>query len=185
MIDVIGTSSTRRSGQSPCHISRETAPWSSETPFAYCEVRSANGVRPKPVSPGSTLPSASEVLPREAAALDEPAERCAARAPGSNTSLPAGTGVCVVKTVEARSRSSASSAGEALLLDELAHPLELEEGGVALVQVEDGRLEPEPAQHADAADAEQDLLPQPVLAVAAVERVGDAPSPGFPRPGCR
>ena len=46
---------------------------------------------------------------------------------------------------------------------------------MALVQVEDRRLEPEPAQHADAADAEQDLLPQPVLPVAAVERVGDGP----------
>ena len=64
---------------------------------------------------------------------------------------------------------------QALLLHELAHALELEERGVALVQVEDCRLEPEPAQHPDAADTEQDLLPQPVRPVAAVERVGDGP----------
>ena len=46
---------------------------------------------------------------------------------------------------------------------------------MALVQVEDRWLEPQPAQHADAADAEQNLLPQPVRAVAAVERVCDGP----------
>jgi len=34
VIDVIGTSSSVRSGQSACHISRETAPWSWATPFA-------------------------------------------------------------------------------------------------------------------------------------------------------
>ena len=44
---------------------------------------------------------------------------------------------------------------------------------MALVHVEDGRLEAERAQRADAADAEDELLPEPVLAVAAVEPVGD------------
>jgi hypothetical protein len=64
-----------------------------------------------------------------------------------------------------------------LLLDELAHALELEEGGMALVHVENGRLEAEPAQNADAADSEHELLPQPVLAVAAVEPVGHVSCP--------
>jgi hypothetical protein len=48
---------------------------------------------------------------------------------------------------------------EALVLDELAQPLELEEGGMALVHVEDARRETEPAQDAHAADAEHELLP--------------------------
>ena len=89
--------------------------------------------------------------------------------------------MCVVKTVDARSRSIASSGRQSLLLHELAHPLELEERRVPLVQVEDRRLEAEPAQHADAADAEHELLPQPVLTVAAVEvSVTSRDQSGFP-----
>ena len=62
-------------------------------------------------------------------------------------------------------------------LDELAQPFELQERRVALVHVEDGRIEPECAEHAHAADAEHELLPEPVLAVAAVELVGDRSRP--------
>ncbi len=58
---------------------------------------------------------------------------------------------------------------ESFFLDELAQSLELEERRVALVHVEHRRLEPERAQHADAADAEHELLAQPVLPVAAVQ----------------
>ena len=54
---------------------------------------------------------------------------------------------------------------------ELAQPLDLEERRVSLVQVEDGGLDPERGERADAADAQQQLLADPVLAVAAVERV--------------
>ena len=59
------------------------------------------------------------------------------------------------------------------LLDEGADALDLEERGVALVQVEHGRLDPERRQRPDAADPEQQLLADAVLAVAAVERVGE------------
>jgi len=75
---------------------------------------------------------------------------------------------------EDRGRAQALERGVAVdsfFLDELAQPLELEERGVALVHVEHRRLEPELAQHADAADAEHQLLSQPVLPVAAVQRV--------------
>ena len=44
---------------------------------------------------------------------------------------------------------------------------------MTLVQVEDARREPEPAQRPHAADPEHDLLPDSMLAVAAVETVGD------------
>ena len=57
--------------------------------------------------------------------------------------------------------------------DERAQPLYLEEGGVPLVQVEDVRLDPERRQRANAADAEQQLLADPMLAIAAVESVGE------------
>ena len=67
---------------------------------------------------------------------------------------------------------------EVLLLGELADALEAEEAGVALVGVEhlgvrgagDAGVG---AQRADAADAEQHLLAEAVLGVAAVEAVGD------------
>ena len=67
---------------------------------------------------------------------------------------------------------------EAGVLGELADPLEAEEAGVALVGVEHlgrgGAGDPgEGAERAHAADAEQHLLAQPVLGVAAVQPVGD------------
>ena len=57
--------------------------------------------------------------------------------------------------------------------DERAQPLYLEEGRVPLVQVEDVRLDPERRQRANAADAEQQLLADPMLAIAAVESVSE------------
>ena len=53
--------------------------------------------------------------------------------------------------------------------DERTKTLELEEGGMPFVQVEDGRLDPEHRQRAHTADAEQKLLADAALAVAAVE----------------
>ena len=48
---------------------------------------------------------------------------------------------------------------------------------MALVHVEDRRLEAEPAQHANAADPEHELLAHAVLAIAAVQRVRDVARP--------
>ena len=62
--------------------------------------------------------------------------------------------------------------------DELADPFEAEEPGVALVAVEHLRVDPEGAQRPDAADAEDDLLAQAVVRVAAVEPVGDGDAVG-------
>ena len=60
---------------------------------------------------------------------------------------------------------------DGVFLDELAQPLELEERGVPLVHVEHRRRETELSQHAHTADPEHELLPDPVHAVAAVQRV--------------
>ena len=81
-----------------------------------------------------------------------------------------------MKTVDVRIRSSARAI-DAGLLDELSEPLELEERRVTLVEVEHRRREPEPPKHAHAAYAEHELLSQTVLAVAAVQRVGDGARP--------
>ena len=50
--------------------------------------------------------------------------------------MPAGTGVCVVKTVAARAASSAASKSKPPVRGQLADALEAEEAGVALVGVE-------------------------------------------------
>ena len=66
---------------------------------------------------------------------------------------------------------------EAAVLDELAQPLELEERRVPLVHVEHRRREAEPPEDAHPADAEHELLPDPVHPVAAVENVGHIARP--------
>ena len=88
-------------------------------------------------------------------------------------------GVCVVNTVPARTACSASAKPSAVRLLQLADPLDALEAGVALVGVEHLGLRPvgEPAPGArglHAADAEQHLLAEAVVLVAAVEPVGDA-----------
>ena len=88
-------------------------------------------------------------------------------------------GVCVVKTVPARTACSASAKPSAVRLLQLADPLDALEAGVALVGVEHLGLRPvgEPAPGArglHAADAQQHLLAEAVVLVAAVEPVGDA-----------
>ena len=91
--------------------------------------------------------------------------------------MPAGTGVCVVNTVPARQTSIASSKLRPAL-GVLADPLQAEEPGVALVGVEHlgRRVAGQRAERPDRphpADAEQQLLAQPVVAAAAVQPVGD------------
>ena len=91
--------------------------------------------------------------------------------------MPAGTGVCVVNTVPARHSSRASSKLRPVR-GVLPDPLQPEEPGVPLVGVEHLRLgvpgqRAERPHRADAADAEQQFLAQPVIAAAAVQPVGD------------
>ncbi len=57
-------------------------------------------------------------------------------------------------------------------LDEHAGALDHEEGRVALVDVVHARRDPERVQRAHAADAEQELLPNPMLPIAGVQRIG-------------
>ena len=111
-------------------------------------------------APGSDRGSAPSV-PQQPA-------RCFSTRWNGNASCPAGTGVCVVNIVVWRISSSASSNDRALL-DQIADPLQHDEAGVAFVQVEDAGVDAERLQRADAADAEDDLLLDARLAIAAVE----------------
>ena len=86
--------------------------------------------------------------------------------------MPAGTGVWVVNTPPPRTASIASAKVRPRV-GPFADPLEAEKAGVALVGVEDLRMDVEGAQRPDAADAEDDLLAEAVLLVAAVEAVRD------------
>ena len=135
-------------------------------------MRRASGVRPKLCSSPVRAREPEDVLPHAAVALDRGAE-VAAHELGVEDLVPGGHGR--VRGEDRRrpdllDRLVAADAGD----EQLAHALEHEERGVALVHVEDRRLEPERPQRAHAADPEDELLPQPLLAVAAVQRPGDA-----------
>ena len=90
----------------------------------------------------------------------------------SKRSLPAETGVWMVNTLSRRTRRHASSSGRPGA-DVLAGALGEQERGVALVEVPDRRVQPERADGAHAADAEDELLVEPHLAAADVQDVGD------------
>ncbi|SLH34752.1 Uncharacterised protein [Mycobacteroides abscessus subsp. abscessus] len=111
--DPIGTSSASKPGESGANMPRLTSPCSRETPLARCASRrpmcamlntAGSGSRPSArirstESPGSSADSGSPCAP--------PKYR---RTIGiGNRSMPAGTGVCVVNTVAARTTASAVS----------------------------------------------------------------------------
>ena len=79
----------------------------------------------------------------------------------------------MVKTLFCRLAASASSNVRPLLLHQHADPLDRQERRVAFVHVEDGGLEVQRLQRAQAADAEHDLLADARVDVAAVQRIGD------------
>ena len=89
------------------------------------------------------------------------------------TSMPAGTGVCVVKTFPLVARFAGLGEREVLFLHEPADLLEGHEGRVALVDVANRRPELELLEGARAADAQHDLLLEAHLMAAAVETGGD------------
>ena len=168
------------SGHKACHIPRDTSPWSFDTPFSNRDVRKANGVSPNPRLGGIDLPERREVLPGQTAPLDEIAdvppdelrvEHLVARRDWR------------VRREDGRDAQPLERliGRQPVPLDALPQPFELEEGRVALVDMEDGRREAELAENAHTADPEHELLPQPVLAVAAVESVRDVARPvGLP-----
>ena len=132
-----------------------------------------------PASPSTPIPSSSTrssgtppVCGRPSPSSSGPATRRTRSV--AKRSLPAETGVWIVKTLSARTRSRASSSAVAGR-DVLPGPLREQERRVALVEVPDRRLDAERPQRPDPADAEDELLVEPHLAAADVEDVGDRP----------
>ena len=178
VIDVIGTSSESKPGQRSPNMRRLTSPCSFETPFARWASRrpitamlnglvagSAPGSTPSASASAGSTPGSSELV------------RYRSTSARSKRSMPGGH-----RRVGREHRAGAHELqrlGEREPLGDVRRDaLEAEESGVALVHVEDvGRRAAaelgERAHRAGAADAEQQLLQQAVLAAAAVEAVGD------------
>ena len=87
--------------------------------------------------------------------------------------MPAGTGRVGGEEAAGPHGLDGLVVAQARVLHELTDPLEAEEAGVALVGVEHLGVDAEGVERPHAADAEEDLLAQAVLGVAAVEAVGD------------
>ena len=176
----IGTSSVGTSGHSPANMARLTAPCSAATPLRRAASRRPMTAMLKRVSPGSSARrpraiSSSKLTPHSAA--NEPKYRSMSSTreavdPGRHRR---------VGGEDAPGPHGFDRLGERqALAHELADPLQPEEAGVPLVGVEHLRLEAQRLQGADAADAEEDLLADAVLGVAAVEPIGHESA----RPGC-
>ena len=103
-----------RSGQSPLNIARLTEPWSLATPLRRAASRNAitamlNFGASSPFSSGlSPTPNSSSIVTPHSAAKPLKYFSISAR---SKRSIPAGTGVCVVKMPPARTASTAASKG--------------------------------------------------------------------------
>jgi hypothetical protein len=142
-------------------MARLTSPCSFATPLARAARRRPITAMLKRSSPGVGLVAEGQRGRREvdAALGGEQTEKYFSMSSRGKRSMPAGTGVWVVKTVPARTASMASPR-RARRPTMLADALEAEEAGVALVGVEDLGSTPERLERPDAADAEQDLLAQ-------------------------
>ena len=105
----IGTSAGSVPGHRSFHMSRATSPWRRLTPFAARLARSASWLIPNgsPSSSGRVRPraiSSAESAPRSRVTPASASSTCA----GGYVSLPAGTGVWVVKIVRSRSAPGSS-----------------------------------------------------------------------------
>ena len=169
----MGISSAGTPGQTCCHMLRDTWPCSSLTPLAKRLRRRASTVMQK----------VSDLLVGILAAQGQQALDADAQLVG--LALQVGADQVGVEMVVARRHRSVGGehvAGpdhlegrfevEALVLHQQVDALEGQEGRVALVQVADGGLEAQGDQGPQAADAQQDLLADAHVVVAAVQPAG-------------
>ena len=179
VIEVIGVSSVGTSGQRSLNISRLTSPCSLATALErarqpqahHRHVEALVGLVAGPVPELHELVDADAHLagPRAEVALDQLA----------GEAVDAGRHRRVGGEDARRAhRLDGLAVREAGVLHELADALEAEEAGVALVGVEHLGVDAERVEGAHAADAEEDLLAEAVLGLAAVEPVGDRPQVG-------
>ena len=86
---------------------------------------------------------------------------------------PAGTEVCVVKTLLARAACQRFFEAQTVIRHQNADSLDGQEGGVPFVHVIDGGAEPQLLERAQAADAQHDFLADALVIVAAIKLIGD------------
>ena len=172
MTCVIGTSAAATPGKSGANIALATLPCSRLTPLTRAAMRMPSAAMLKtPGSPVSLGSQRQQALEREAGR--HPAAAEVARHEITREAVDAGGHRRVRREDGACAHDLQRMLGIDSVLDEAAHALHREEAGVALVHVEHGGLDATGRERLDTADAEQDLLAQPVLAVAAVQAVGD------------
>ena len=154
----------------PPNISRDTSPWSRATPFERAASRSPiTAMLNLPSGSSARVPSSnrsSNVTPHSSAKVVEVLLEQVPR-----EAIDAGRHRGVRREHPARPHRFDRLGERQPLLGPLPHPFEAEEPGVALVGVEHLGMQAERPQGPDAADAEHDLLAEPVLLVAAVEPV--------------
>ena len=179
-VDAVGDVADRnfvhrtRSGHSDCHICRLTSPCSLLTPFERDASRKrqhghaelAGSCGPCARAPGNRAWD----MPRRARRIAEIAVHQFRR-----EIVVAGFDRSVRGEHQAGGGELARFGEDSgrLRLHQVPHMFEREKGRVAFVHVIDGGLQTQGLQRAIAADAEQDLLADAHLAVAAVELVGD------------
>ena len=183
VIEPIGTSASSNAGHRPLNISRLTWPCSSETPLARCEIRKPITAMLKTARVAALVVLGAEgqhVLDGYAGGraglaevlLDELAREPVDARRDRRVRGEHGRGAGDLEGGVPVELRAVGADGQ------LADPLQAEEAGVALVGVEHlgGRVAGDAGVHAegaDAADAEQHLLAEAVLLLAAVQAVGD------------
>ena len=169
----MGISSSTRHGQRCAHMRRVTWPCRLLTALARRESFSPSTVmqnvscsfcgstRPRPINCSVEMPNSSRSGPR-----------CSSIRLRSKRSWPAGTGVCVVKTVCCATSRRAVVEAHAVVLHPRADGFQRGERAVAFVEVIDARRDAQRLQRPHAAHAGHQLLADARAVVAAVEPGG-------------
>ena len=158
----------------PCQVALAVSLWRWLTAFAPLVSRSENAVMSNWLGSPSTPRPISRTRSTGTPPLSSSGPATRRTRSASNRSLPAETGVWMVKTLSLRTLASASSR-LCPVRDVLARALGQQQRRVALVEVPDRRRQSERPQRANATDAQHDLLVEPHLAAADVQDVGDRP----------
>jgi hypothetical protein len=160
----------RNAGHSLRHISRLTSPWSLLTPFVRAAMRKRQHGHAEIRRDRRGAAESEKLVTRY------PDRGCTRR--NSDPSVRARRIVSrfhgrVRREDEARRRQRRASWKESAGMPSAARMLQREKGGMAFVHVEDAGMNAHCGECAIPADAQDDLLFEPHLAVAAVQLIGD------------
>ncbi len=169
MTCVIGTFAGSEPGNIGCHIARATSPCRRLTPLRRRLILIASGVIPggSSRSPGFDAAEAEELLVVDAEPVGEVAE--GVQELRRRVRLVARGHRRMGREDRPLAHGPQRVLDRGAALDALGRELERRERRMALVQVDDGRLDPERVEHPGAADPEQAVLGEAHGAVALVE----------------